>query len=229
MKVTGNLKEIIGQVTDLKTRVPQAVVAALNPEKWIARAQETAEATLIGLAEANEVALVPEFARTVTAALWEGDAGFVLSIRNSRRALTDTLKAAPGIRAARSNSDLGMGLFDRPWLEFEQTILEWVQTPEVKGGKRLDERDAGKTDEEIAQHIALVLISPRLNDKGLPVGEALTPHVAEFLRAKEQQRAGLSPERVDEWLRAVLAAWRRMVEAEWTRRIRAELRAKKFP
>jgi hypothetical protein len=107
-------------------------------------------------------------------------------------------------------------------------LLQWVNTPESEGGKRLDERDAGKSDSEIVAHLMQVLFAPG-NYEGLEEArQGLLPHIIAF-HQQQLNTFGLKPETVDLWLRAILAAWRDMVRDEIGQRIRAELKAKKFP
>lgn len=226
--ISSNLSKVISQVTAVREEVPRAVTRALSPAKWMERAREVAEKTLFVVARPDEFDFVREFARAVTASVWQGG-GLLLRLKSPRPELRQVLQQAQAARAASDGSSAEPLLFQKTVLEFEDLILQWVQTPEAEGGKRRDARDEGKTDEEIAQLISYIMLSPNVGETGLRARSALLPHLVAFLQQREQARVGMTPERIDEWLRMVLAAWREMVRAEITARIRAELKAKKFP
>lgn len=228
ISVTSNLKNVIDQVTKLRDDVPQAVTRALAPAKWFERAREVAEKSLFVLARPEEWDYVREFAKAVTATVWQGN-GLSLRLKSPRPELRQVLAQAQAARLATEGGAAEPLLFAKTVYEFEELILQWVRTPEAEGGKRRDARDEGKTDEEIAQLISYIMLSPNVGETGLKARAALLPHITAFLQAREEARVGMKPERIDEWLRAVLAAWRFMVRDEITARIRAELKAKKFP
>ena len=96
-------------------------------------------------------------------------------------------------------------------------MVEWVRTE-----KRKDERDAGKTDEEIAQFISHLLLTPNPTAREAAARESLLPHIIDFLQRK-QAVARLPATTVDLWLRAVLAAWREMVRARFPMVLHEEL------
>ena len=232
ISLTSNLNKVIGQVESLKAEVPRAIARALLPSKWIERAREVAEVTLMGLAGADQREYVGGFVRAVSATVFNGTS-LRLSLTNPRPRLREVLSEAQSARAATSPASVaesrGLDLFARTVTEFEQLILDWVQTAPEDGGKLRDARDDGKTDEEIAHLISYIMLSPQLGEQGRQARDALLPHIVQFLQAGEAARVGLTAETIDLWLRAVLAAWRNMVRDELAQRIRAELKAKKFP
>jgi hypothetical protein len=226
--ITSNLDKVIGQLTGLQAEVPKAVERALLPAKWIDRARETAEKTLFVLARHDEFDYVREFARAVTAMTFLG-AGLSLRLPSPRPELRQVLAEAQAAATITPGHTPDLELFQETVQEFENLILQWVQTPESEGGKRRDARDEGKRDEDIAHLISYILLSPQVGETGMAARAALMPHVTAFLQTREKERVGMTPERIDTWLRTVMVAWRSMVQAEITGRIRAELKAKKFP
>jgi hypothetical protein len=122
-------------------------------------------------------------------------------------------------------------LFQKSASEFEQYVLEWVETVKNK-----DYRDWGKTDAEIAHFISTALLTPygqtwvvrEGKNKGQLVRDVFLPHITEFIKAKQaeqDQENGLTRETVTGWLQAVLCAWRELVRAQLPERICAALHA----
>jgi len=128
--------------------------------------------------------------------------------------------------------------------EFKELILLWVETPEGEGGKAKDSRDADKTDDEIAEHVAGVMLGS--NKGAQEARRRLLPHILQWLKdhgadfgldpkdiGESHAGApgfldfisgqGLDPAVVDVWLRAVLEAWKVMVLAGFPERFRQEL------
>jgi len=223
IQIGGNTEAVIGQLQRLRAEVPKAVARALSWEKWIERAAEVAEVTLNALAGPDEAQHVRRFSEAIQGATIGG--GFALRLTNplpaTRQLLEDAL-AARGTSA--SSADVMMGLFAKSIVDLDEALLEWVQTEKDK-----DERDVGKSDQDIADLMRYILVTPNLGETGQAAREGLVRHIVPWLQRREEEESGLRPETVDLWLRAVLAAWREMIRSEVTRRIRAELRSKKFP
>ncbi len=221
--IESNISKVIRQVENLRDEVPKAVRRALSPQAWLPRAREVALATVNGLAAADEHRFTADFVKRVTGGTLGIGVGFYLELNaKQRRELfgqqQDFFGGTPGALSLIGLTPAGL----------ENLLLQWVNTPLSEGGKRLDERDAGKSDEQIVAHLMQVLFAPG-NNTGLEDARAgLLPHIIAF-HQQELNAFGLKPETVDLWLRAILAAWRDMVRDEITLRIRAELKAKKFP
>lgn len=221
--LSGNVEHVLKQVQGLKAEIPQAVARALTWEKWIERAGEVAEATLNGLAGPEEQPFVRPFVEAIQGGAIGG--GFALRLASPLPRLRDVLgEARAAMAASGSFNDTMMSLFRGSITDLEEALLEWVETEKNK-----DERDLGKTDEEIAHLISYILISPTLGDAGRTAREGLMRHIVPWLQRQQEETAGLPPETVDLWLRSVLGAWRLMIRNEVTLRIRAELKSKKFP
>lgn len=230
LTITSNLSKVIAQVQALQTAVPLAVARALQPGRWDARAREVAEKTLFALASHEEWDHVRELLKRVGSGSLPGLVGFYLRMDARKdRSLFAAQQNLPGANAANPLNLTGLSPQD-----FMELLRRWVMTPEEDGGKRRDERDAGKSDGEIVDHLMRVFFAPSGNgipgsEEGLTAArEGLLPHIVEFYQS-ELAGTGAKPERIDEWLRAVLVAWRMMVREEVTARIRAELKARKFP
>lgn len=221
--IESNVGKVLKQVEALKVEIPAAVRRALDPKKWLPRARDFALATVNGLAVGDEHRHTWEFAKRVTAGPLGVSVGFYLALdARQRRELFGIQQDFFG-STAQALTLIGLtpaGLVD--------LLLQWVNTPESEGGKRLDERDAGKSDEQIVAHLMNVLFAPG-NYAGLEEARmGLLPHIVSF-HQQQLNTFGLKPETVDLWLRAILATWRDMVRDEIALRVRAELKAKKFP
>lgn len=223
--LTSNIDRVIQQLHSLRDEVPRAIQRALAWEKWIERAGEVAESTLNALAGPDDQAQVRPFVEAIKGVALTGKAGFALTLSSPLPRVRALLADAIAARGSAANSaDAMLGLFRGSITSLEEALLEWVQTEKHK-----DQRDFGKTDEDVARLISYILISPRLGAAGESAREGLMRHIVPWLQRREEEASGLPPETVDRWLRAVLAAWRVMVETEVAARIRAELKSKKFP
>lgn len=226
MRLDSNLSGVIRQTERLIQRIPKAMEQALHPDRWRDDARTLAFNTLNAIAQTNEAVYVGQFVATLEAAVLAGG-GLSLKLRSPFPPVA-TLTAAQQARTLLDPSHGFSSLFLGPVQEMEAFILEWVATQKDK-----DQRDAGKSDQDIADFISYVLLSPgganvivsSGKNKGRYARETLMPHLEEFLQ--QQQRGRLAPETVTLWLRAVLAAWRHLLRLKYPARVRAELRAMK--
>ena len=210
----------------LQRAVPAAVHRALAPAAWLAEARQVAEAALLAVAQPKERGFIPDFARTVTAEVLAG--GFALRMRNPFPA-NQTLADFQAARAAMPAGDLFQNLFSGKMLEFEDLLADWVATVKDK-----DQRDARRTDAEIAEFIAYALLAPggeallvkRGRNQGKSVRDVFAPHIADWLAAIQTGNR-LPAATVNDWLRLVLAAWRELARVKFPSKFRAELRALK--
>lgn len=225
-RLDSNLNGVIRQAERLRERIPQAMARALHPDHWRTEARTLAFNTLNALAQAGEAAYVGQFVATLEAAVL-GGSGLSLTMRSPFPAAA-TVAAAQQARSLLDPAHGFSSLFLGPVQEMEAFILEWVATQKDK-----DQRDAGKSDQEIADFISYVLLSPggvnvivsSGKNQGRFARETLMPHLEEFVR--QQQQGRLAPETVALWLRAVLAAWRQLIKQKYPALVYAELRAMK--
>lgn len=221
MRIRSNIATVLKRVEALKADIPQAVALSLRPSEWLADGRATAEAVLRAMADADQMRFIPEFVETVTASLLEGKVGVSLKMRSPRRSFAGVLGAAQEARPFAVFGPEG-NLFAASVVEMEELILEWVNAPVDEGGKIWDERDEGKTPEEVAHLISYILLSPNLGPAGVKAREGLMPHVLAFIQRKQQQE-GIDPAMVDVWLRAVLFAWREMFREKLAAKVHGHL------
>lgn len=218
--LTSNVSGVLRQTERLIQRLPQVMESALHADQWRDEARDLAFRTLHALAQPNEAPYVGQFVATLQAAF---SAGTLSLVMKSPFPPALTLPAAQAAKAALDPTAGAGSLFLTPVQEFEALILDWVGTPEGQGGKRRDARDAGKTDEQIADLISYIMLTPfeALGHKGQLARLRLTPHLEAFVQ--RQTAGGLPQSTVDLWLRAVLAAWRKLIQFKYPERVRAEL------
>jgi hypothetical protein len=222
LSISSNIAGIIRQTERLKESIPEAMNRALAPEQWIDLARDTALRVLTAIAQPAERVFVPDFVATVTGAILPGqNDGLSLKMITPFATLRDLIADAQSARAVASPFDQGTGLFQGQISEFEALIQQWVETPEADGGKRRDSRDLNKTDEEIAQLISYIMLSPNIGFKGFIARMKLTPHIEAFIQ--KQQGLRLDPATVDAWLRTVLEAWRQMINLHYLAKVKVEL------
>jgi hypothetical protein len=115
-----------------------------------------------------------------------------------------------------------------------QTILDWVQLE-----KRRDERDAGLSDEQIAERIEHILgvgdrviprdRTPAMEEAALGLNRAIQSWLdgegdsPPPQRAEVTKAAGLAPAVAQQWLYAVLLAWREYLRVHLPSRIAMKL------
>lgn len=227
MRLATNLSAVITRVGRLQTHdIPRAVRAALKPEPWHPLAVETAEKALRnlpGLDPAHEP-FIKDFIATITASAFGEGMRLAMRTPVALRASDFTVKDFQGAHSAVSGADLNQNLFLKDLVAFEAMMAEWVATEKNK-----DQRDAGKTDEDIGNFIAYALLTDaggqmvvkEGKNKGRLVRDVFLPHIVEWL--KKKQAAPVAPEIIEAWLRTVLAAWTEMVRAYFPGRFRAAL------
>ncbi len=218
MEIRSNILGVIGQLERLQRNIPVALERALAPGLWVEEATELAEGICLALAQGSERALVPGFVKTVKAMVMGSAGGLLMTMNTPLMGGPVTVGSAAAAQSARSNKDRGMGLFDRPISEFEQLMTRWVAEEKDK-----DERDYGKSDEDIGQWITYILLSSpgSLTKKEREARTGLMRHIPQWIA--KQQGAGVSAETADLWLRSVLAGWRTMVRTLYPGKVRAVL------
>jgi hypothetical protein len=219
MKIESNIAGIIGQVRRLQEVIPVAMERALRPARWGRFAQATAYQVLNALMLKEERQYFPKFLDTLRVLFLDGGLNFrMASPWLGFNLEQDALSQAQAAASARSNTDLGMGLFDRPITEFEAAIQQWVETE-----KRKDKRDWGKSDEQVAHLISYILLTAdeKLGVKGKAAKAALMPHITKWLQKRSAPQ--MKPERIELLLLAVLAAWREGMRAGYGRAVSEEI------
>ena len=225
MQFKSNIAAVISRTKRLQSHdIPSAMKRACDPGYWQKLAYDEAKATLAALATADQKQYIEGFLNTLKS-LPLG-VGFALRM-NSPFPPAQTIDDMAAARAAVSPSDLSQNLFLKELQQVEDWIVDWVQTEKNK-----DQRDAGKTDEEIASFISYAMFAPdgaRLvvqngPNKGRLVRDVFLPHIEDFLKRK-QSSARLSAEVVDAWLRAILSAWRNLVRDLFPQKFHTELLA----
>jgi len=220
MRINSNIGAVRAQLQKLQAVVPQAATRALTPAIWAEDAAIVARNVLEALADTDsERAIIPQMVASIRAGLLEGGMRFTMRVDAATNALSiEEMRAA---RAAAGRQLNARDFFGAQVLQFEQAIQEWVETPEDELGKRRDARDFGKTDEEIAQFITYIMLTPNPPAGVEEARGRLEPHIRAFLMARH---SAVSPEVIGLWLQAVLLAWRDMVQDLFPERFRASLR-----
>jgi hypothetical protein len=197
--------------------VPKALAKAVAPSPDLRQlAHDTALRTLEALAGAKEREFIPKFVATLEHGVFGN--GFFMRLRDPfHRPLT--LGEFQGARASLSPQDLNQSLFLQTVQDFDELMIRWVQEE-----KRKDERDWGKTDEEVGHFIAYLMTAPNPTPREMAARASLMPHIVDFLK-RAQGEGNLAPETTATWLRAVLAAWREVFRKRLPERFCAELRA----
>ena len=231
MKIESNIGSVMQRVSRLKDRdIPAALKTALHPEQWRELAHKEAERTLLALALPSQREFIREFLQVLTVDVF--GTGFSLKMKTpflGGMTLAD-YQAAGGVV---SPGDLGTNLFEGGLNEFRDLMAEWVAEE-----KRKDQRDTGKTDDDIGRWLARELLNPdgghlvRVKDAqgnpqknaGREVREVFMPYILDYLQRK-QSLAQLDAATVDAWLRAVLCAWRGMVRELFPEIFRTALRS----
>jgi len=205
VKVESNVQAVIARTQRLQRRdIPAALAAALSPARWKELALTEARATLMALATKDQHEFIEHFLKTLTA---EGlSPGFVLRMHTPFGS-DQTLGDYQAARQVVKPYELVENLFTQQIQEFESLMTDWVTNE-----KRKDQRDDGKTDEEIGQFISYLMLNPNPTPREMTARNSLMPHIVDFLQRK-QASTRLDAIVVDQWLRAVLAAWRQMVQS----------------
>lgn len=220
--IDSNILDVLKQTDELiEERIPAAMEAALDPALWYTEAHDLAVRVILAIADPQERKFIPDFAQTVTASVLQGG-GLSLQMHTPFPELRDLLRSAQAARAAMNPRDMMQNLFALPVSQFEELILQWVEE-----AKKKDSRDVGKSDQDIADLISYIMLSPNLTPggKGEKARAALLPHITEFLQQKQVANR-LPPEVVDRWLRAVLTAWRELVRVKYPTKVREQLHNK---
>lgn len=215
MQITSNVGAVAARLVRLKNRdIPVALRTALAPGQWRELARKEAQAVLTGLAHPEQVEFIGAFVNTLVVDVF-GSPGCFFQLRTpfpAAQTLTDYQTARSLIRP----EDRGLNLFQKDITAFEQLMAEWVATEKNK-----DQRDAGKSDEDIGNWLAHVFLTPdgatlrvqnshKKENIGRPVREVFQPYIEDFLQRKAAADR-LDAATVSTWLQTVLASWRGLV------------------
>lgn len=204
LQLTSNVSEVASRMERFITRYPQAQRAVMNPARsWLPVAKRHATMALEMVATPAERPLIPTVVATAMVEYLgytpgEG-AGMEWTIGNVARALS----VAEAVAGA---GGLGPLFQTSTREELKDLLRAWVRTPEEKGGKRRDERDADQTDEEIIHRILRVLDRGRASEFDAAKADGLARHIEAFSRG-HGVLSGFDPALLDKWLKVILQAW----------------------
>jgi hypothetical protein len=217
MRIESNVSAVAQRVTRLINRdIPLAMQNTLKPALWREPARQEAQRTLEALAEAKDRHFIPDFIRTLQADVF--GRGFFLRMRSPFLGV-QTLADYQAAKGVVTPADRGLSLFQKDVTAFEELMQDWVREEKHK-----DQRDAGKSDEEIAMFLSYIMLTPNPTARELAARAKLMPHIVDFLQRK-QAEARLAAPLVDTWLRAVLCAWRNLVGRLFPELFREQLKA----
>ena len=253
MRITSNIKGVIGRLERLQKGIPQAFERAVAPAYWLPRLQASAEKTLRALwALERSVALrkvyeklTPRIVESITAEVFGGGALFTARIPAEMTGAGlggDIAKASQFNLEKRTPGGKESKNFRLPVEQLaanaenlqrvREGILEWVRLEKIK-----DERDAGLSDEQIAERLEWIL---GLNKRSSPkeytaamqeAGGRLAARIQEFLNIDaeggvtrlEQKPTAMDPETATEWMTAVMATWRALLKVSLPAKVQYEL------
>ena len=251
MRLSSNISQVIRRLERLQAGLPEAVKAALDPAYWGPRLEVVTLKTLQAMfAQERDVQ-----ARARLDRMAQQIAETLIAVARPEGILIrcwlppDSVKSFTLTSAAEFNlkQRTPMGRM-RKWAmpdaageanlaSARQTVLDWVALE-----KNRDERDAGLTDEEIADRLMEIL---GLSDRAIPrertpemdmAAVALTDAIQSWLSGegqsppttKMQDAAPVNPGTLDpamarQWLGAVMEAWKAFVRAHLKERLDMEL------
>ena len=232
-----NLGEVLAEVRALNDTWTLAVVDALDPAVWHPLFLESARRTLTALAAPEQQPLVDQFLSTFT--MDRLAMGFTARLTATPRALArgreivvrsrrhdKTVPKQPVVNPVSGKVEMRgreRGITDageRAYMnELHDALRAWVAEE-----KHLDERDAGRTQEEIAGRLGLILFSggrkPELQEARAALmkmgrsrgGRRLGQFVQDWMAAAFPGQQGSSAE-TRRWMEAVLLGWRALFRA----------------
>ncbi len=244
MRLDSNLRGVLTRLDRLQTRdIPMALQRTLHRDDWLKRAHDSAEQSLLLIADPAHRQFIPAFLETLEKHIFKNGlklklhtpAGmrstdfsledFVAGKQRSHRDVAPT-PAGEKIKTVLGGPVVGQDLFSQSVNELDELVAVWVATEKDK-----DKRDWSKTDEEIAHFIVQALTTPfghtwvvrAGKNKGRLVHDVFLPHIVAWLQ--KQQAAPIAPEIIHAWLLIVRDGWREMFRAQFPALVREELRA----
>jgi hypothetical protein len=224
MILKSNIVGVISRTMRLRNHdIPAAMKASLDISRWETMAFETAEKTLSAIAQPGQEAYVRKFLTTLRGTSLVN--GFILQMRTpfgEAMTVEDATRARSVVNPVdRIHGPAGGNLFLGSVDRFEAMVTEWVAEEKDK-----DKRDmyhgAFKPDWEIGAFISWILLAPNPSPKRRKAIDALMPHIADFIRRKQEEDR-LDVATSEAWLKAVLAAWCKMVRVHFGAIFKAEL------
>lgn len=222
LSIVSNIRSVIERLERFERQLPGSVNEVLQPsfpvhgKTWREIAVEEAERVLRLLADTpEEHSVIPRLVQTITVLTFGDTMEWTMSA--GREQSSDFLQMLREFHIG--------GLFGGPqkFEQIQRIVEDWVHTPESEGGKRRDARDARKSDEEIARGILIILLDPDRTEGRALAANALLPHLQKFAEI-QAQASTLSPEKLREWLEAVLGAWRDRLLNELPDAVREQIR-----
>lgn len=222
--ITHNIEGALYRLGRIRPALESARLDCLDPQRWANPLKFKAEEVLMPLA--GNAALQAAIGRFIGSFGIEAtENGFTVTLGYHYATPRDGVMQGDlsGLQSdyAAANQGDPNDLFTRSVRDFERIILEWVGTPEERGGKARDHRDWGKSDDEVAALITRIMLAPDPSPKMQAAREGLLPHIVNFLH---RGNTDLSPDLIAAWLLAVLAAWRDKVKADLPPLFRAQFR-----
>lgn len=194
------LEEIIEDLEQAPARVTLALGRSVNPKRWKEKATVRANQVLTAMAETGEEHnLVAKLAGTITVAFWEMSA---LGMKWEMSAPVEGLEVEEVLGAQQLGDLLRFGNREEV-NRLMQFLVAWVKTEKRKDGR--DRRGDGqmKSDADIALGLFYILMGgSEERDAGRA---ALLPHIQKFIDVQTKEVVG--PERLEQWLHAVLDGW----------------------
>jgi hypothetical protein len=227
--IESNIKGVTGRLTRFMDGIEPAVTRAVSADAWHPVLKRDAETVLKGLADEETARFIPAFVSTVLT-LGVSPRGF-----NTSMARADLLPVTTVSEAVSTLDRLQTQHYgdvsrkrqkplqpskeeSRLLLDAELSILDWVINE-----KRIDGRDDGYSDEDIAERLGWILFSPRPTPAMLTARESLAGAINAYL-TQESGDHGLSADVAALWLSAVLKSWRNMVVTHLPALVRQEIR-----
>ncbi len=259
-----NLKSVIAQMEQYQAGLPGCVQRALSPPAWEGPLRQLAEKSLRAQflladvqARARYEKLLPRILDTLLATLKPGGATFSLLLPFQIMAELDLEGAAQQAGLAwtptgrerkqfqRQGTPEAYNLKEANLAAAKQAVLDWVTYE-----KNWDERDAGKSVEEVADRIQVILgLKPAMRGRNSAMEEAasgLSSAIQSWLAQDEAtpggteisspatdpfrhqpghlvSRSGLTNAEARRWLTAVLQSWTIYFQRVFKDRLAAEL------
>lgn len=213
LSLTSNIEAVQHRLARRTDQVELAVRSALSANLWKGLLRHEAERTLYAIAQVGEQAFVARFVAGVMVVPETAGLGWLASLSQPWPKggpvwpVQPTLPGTVGAKFDPIAVDERAGGFSR----LLGDVYEWVNEEK----RWVPERDGAKNYLSVmhkADEFTYLLIAPVLTEKQVQARDALLPHIMEFTnRRHQQQRAGLPPERIELWLRSVVAAWVELV------------------
>lgn len=204
LEITSNATGLRQRMERFLTRFPEAQRATMNPARsWLPVAKRHATMALEMVAAPQERPMIATVVSTVMVEYLGYSQATGASMEWTVGNVARALSVAEAIAGA---GGLGPLFQTSTREELKELLRAWVRTPEEQGGKRRDERDVDKTDEEIVHRILRVLDRGRASEFDAAKATGLARHIEAFSRVRGAL-SGFDPALLDKWLKVILQAW----------------------